>query len=74
MGTRASYRHGVRWIADNDEPLDLDAEGSVRFYVSTGLLADLFGKDPGDVAKDIVRVREKKQRAAGREPATNEGE
>jgi hypothetical protein len=53
---RASYRKGVAWIAWNDEPEDLDPE-NVSGYISTSLLADLFGKDPLDVAKDVVRYR-----------------
>jgi hypothetical protein len=55
---RASYRDGVEWIAFNDEPGSRDAE-EVAGYVSTCLLADLFGKDRATVAKDIVRAREK---------------
>ena len=55
---RASYRHGVRWIAENDEPDSLEAD-EIEGYVSTLLLADLFGKEPETVAADIVRQREK---------------
>lgn len=54
---RASYRHGVSWIALNDDPDDLDVE-SVAGYISTSLVADLFDKDPLDVARDVVRYRE----------------
>lgn len=53
---RASYRKGVEWIAGNDEPEDLDPE-SVAGYISTTLLADLFGKDPLDVGRAVVRKR-----------------
>ena len=55
---RASYRHGIRWIAENDEPNDLDVE-TVAFYVSTLLLADLFGRDNYEIARAIVRERER---------------
>lgn len=55
---RASYREGVAWIANNDEPDELNLE-SIAAYISTSLLADLFRKDLNDVAKDILRVREK---------------
>ncbi len=58
---RASYRKGVEWIAWNDEPEDLDAE-VVAEYVSTGLLADLFGKDVDEVARAVVRKRKQWQR------------
>lgn len=57
---RASYREGVAWIALNDEPTDLDPD-SVASYISTALLADLFGKDTSEVAKAIVSYR--RQRA-----------
>jgi hypothetical protein len=55
---RASYRAGIRWIAENDEPDSLDIE-EISGYISTLLLADLFGKDPYDVARAIVRERKR---------------
>jgi hypothetical protein len=55
---RASYRVGVAWIAHNDEPGDHEQE-RISGYISTLLLADLFGKDADDVARDIVRYRVK---------------
>ena len=56
---RASYRHGVQWIADEDEAGSDDARNmeEVAGYVSTLLLADLFGKPPAEVASEIVRYR-----------------
>lgn len=59
---RASYKFGVGWIALNDDPgshdaLDVD---SVAGYISTALLADLFGLDPERVARDIVKYRERR--------------
>lgn len=53
---RASYRHGVYWIAVNDEPTMMD-ESEIADMVSTVLLADLFDVEPERVARDIVRVR-----------------
>jgi hypothetical protein len=53
---RASYRRGLLWIAENDEPEDLDV-ATVSEYISTALLADLFGKDEEAVARAIVRRR-----------------
>lgn len=55
-----SIKYGVDWIALNDESggderLDVS---SVASYISTALLADLFGKTPEDIAKRIVRRRE----------------
>jgi len=55
---RASYRKGIEWIASNDEPEELDVD-SVSSYISTMLLADLFGKDPDEVAKAVVRFRKR---------------
>lgn len=55
---RASYREGVAWIALNDEPEEMDQE-SVKGYISVLLLADLFGKEPEDVAVDVLSYRKK---------------
>ncbi len=56
---RASYREAVRWIAENDEPNTTDYM-DIAQYVSTLLVADLFGKDPYEVGHAIatLRVRE----------------
>lgn len=54
---RASYRHGVKWIAHNDESGNGDGTATIREYISTLLLADLFGADPGRVALDIYYER-----------------
>lgn len=62
---RASYRKGVEWIAWNDEPEDLDPE-SIAGFISTTLLADLFGKEADVVAADIVRHRQKRTTIWGR--------
>ena len=58
MAARASYRLGVEWIALNDEPADCDVD-NVASYISTCLLADLFGKDTAQVAAAVVRYRRK---------------
>lgn len=57
---RASYRAGVEWIARNDETGDnvLD-EKVIAEYISTMLLADLFGLMVQRVAYDIVKFRKK---------------
>ena len=65
---RASYRAGVEWIAANDEPLGLDPE-SIAGYISTMLLADLFGVEPARVATDILRKRVAAKRRAQGAPA-----
>jgi O-glycosyl hydrolase len=53
---RASYRDGIQWIAQNDEPGEMDPD-CVAGFISVALLADLFGKDQAQVAADVVRVR-----------------
>lgn len=53
---RASYRAGVRWIALNDEPCNLDEE-EVAYTISALLLADLFEVEPERVGRDVVRIR-----------------
>ncbi len=59
---RASYRDGVRWIAQNDEPGGQDVY-TVAELVSVLLLADLFGKDPEAVAKAVVACRKREGRS-----------
>jgi hypothetical protein len=54
---RPGYREAVRWIAANDEPTDLDAF-NVAGYLTTVLVADLFGVDAERVAGDVVKLRE----------------
>jgi len=58
---RASYREAVQWIASNDAPGDDDAleVEAVRGYISTCLVADLFGVEAERVARDVVRARER---------------
>lgn len=53
---RASYRHAVYWIAENDEPLVLD-EDEIASLVSTLLVADIFGVDPKRVGSDVAKKR-----------------
>jgi len=55
---RASYREAVRWIADNDEPSDLE-EQAIAHYVTTLLIADIFAVEPEKVAKDVAKQRRK---------------
>jgi hypothetical protein len=57
--SRASYAEGVDWIALNDEAGSSEALAAevVAGYISTMLLADLFGRDRDEVARAIVRRR-----------------
>ena len=51
-----SYKFGVNWIAQNDETGETD-QGAVADLVSVMLLADLAGKTPEQVAKDVLKAR-----------------
>lgn len=53
---RASYTDAVRWIARNDEPEEIEID-YVENMISALLIADLFEKNPTEVAKDIVAER-----------------
>lgn len=54
---RASYLDAVQWIAWNDEEEVLDRR-EVAGFISTCLVADLFGITPMEVAKDVIALRE----------------
>lgn len=56
---RASYKHAVRWIAANDDIGSPDCTNAdiVSGYISTLLVADIFGKDADKVAQDVVNQR-----------------
>lgn len=54
--TRPTIKAAVAWIALNDEPGDLDVE-SVASFISTLLVADLFGVAPVVIARKIVKHR-----------------
>jgi hypothetical protein len=54
-----SYWYGVYWIAENDDPGSGDSTDAdvVKSYISTLLLADVFGKEPLTVAYDVIALR-----------------
>jgi hypothetical protein len=54
---RPSYRDAVDWIALNDNAGNGDNEAAVSWYISTILVADIFGRSPEEVGRDIMRVR-----------------
>lgn len=60
---KQGYRFGVSWIAENDDPASSDAENveELRGLISVMLLADLFGKEPEDVARDVAKYRARKR-------------
>lgn len=53
---KEKYYKGIAWIASNDEPEETEVE-FVKYQVSVILLADIFNKDPEEVARAIVRLR-----------------
>ena len=57
---RRGYRFGVEWIALNDECSERDIE-MIESLISVALLADLFGKTTEEVARDVLRYREKNE-------------
>lgn len=56
---RRGYKFGCQWIADNDNPGDPDALNveTVSGFISVLLLADMFGKEPEEVALKVVALR-----------------
>lgn len=72
---RASYRQAVEWIALNDNTGGGERADEIASYVSTLLVADLFGVEPEKVGKDIerARVREGHLEKPPRAPKVKEG-
>lgn len=60
---RASYRNGVDFIANNDEP-DILEPAEMVGYPTVFLLAELFGVSQERVARDVVRLRKQIAKAA----------
>lgn len=56
---RASYWAAVAWIADNDNPGDDEPIDAIAGYMTTLLVADLFGIEADKVATDIWAQRQK---------------
>lgn len=52
----SKYRLAVRWIADNDEPMEEDLE-TLSSMISVQLVADVFSRPPKEVARDVLRAR-----------------
>lgn len=57
---RPSYREAVAWIAHEDNAGAGDSVDFISGYLTTHLVADLFGiADTRDVARDVARERER---------------
>lgn len=54
-----SYEFAVWWVAVNDNAGNGDTVEEIGNYISTLLVADLFGKPSVAVARDIMRARQK---------------
>lgn len=71
---RASYRAAIEWIAMNDSAADdtaaddqVEAERNAAYYVSSVLIADLFGVAPERIGADVMRVRRQEAAAQAAE-------
>lgn len=53
---RPSYSRAIKWIADNDETAETEV-ARMADLISVMLVADLFGKQPADVARDVLANR-----------------
>jgi hypothetical protein len=73
---RASYRQACDWIAWNDDwdSRNSNCESVVAKYLSTKLVADLFGLETERVAKDVVRLRNRADENDRRAMARSERE
>lgn len=54
---KPSYEFAIAWVAVNDDPTEKDPQ-VVTDQISVVLVADLFGKEPEEVAADIIKLRE----------------
>ena len=52
----ARYAEAVAWIANNDETAETEAD-VIASLISVVLVADLWRKEPEDVAADVLRAR-----------------
>lgn len=60
-GQLGKYLYAVAWVAmnDNDGEPDRLSPKSLATYTTVILVADLFGKEPGEVAHDVVAARKR---------------
>jgi hypothetical protein len=55
--TPRGYKFAIQWIALNDANGDDQAPEQLAGYVSVVLVADIYGKDQDEVAKDVYNLR-----------------
>jgi hypothetical protein len=56
---RPTFKQAVQWIAYNDNAGNGDDVKAVSEYVTTVMVADLFGVNSLNVAEEIMKIREK---------------
>lgn len=59
---RPSYRRAVEFIALEDSPADRCFEEQLAGNITVALVADLFGKETLEVARAVVRRRQRHHR------------
>jgi hypothetical protein len=52
----AGIRQAIEWIAENDQTAETDWT-EMEDFVSVVLVADLFDKDPAEVARRVIKKR-----------------
>ena len=52
----ANIRHAIEWIAENDEPAE-ERESETQYMISVILTADLFNKEPLEIARRVINKR-----------------
>lgn len=53
-----SYKASIQWIAANDESAERDWKELVGL-ATVAFIADSFGKDQEQVARDVAKIKEK---------------
>lgn len=51
-----SLRRAVQWIADEDEQMLIDPN-EIQDLITVQLVADLFGKEPIEIATKVSKIR-----------------
>ena len=62
---RPTLANAVQWIAMNDETAEMNVD-VIATFISTTLVADLFGKDPNAIAKKVWTIRARENGTADR--------
>ena len=57
------YMTAVEWIAFNDEPTE-ELPHNIAQQITVMLIADVFGREPESVAKDVVWMRNQEKKEA----------